>query len=94
MPTPAWNCPLEFPALELLHRPFDVEFFAHDGVVDVLVEARNLAWVALGTHLTDVLMQTDMIVTRIACDQSDRIGSLFHAKEANIGHCENPELGP
>jgi hypothetical protein len=85
LPTPASNFPLEVPALELLHRAFDVEFFAHSGVVDVLLEARNLAWVAL--------MQADMIVTRMACDQSDQIRSL-HAKKASIGHCENPGPGP
>jgi hypothetical protein len=95
--TPASNFPLEVPALELLQRPFDVEFFAHSGAVDVLLEARDLAWVALGTHLADVLMQTNMMATGMACDQSDQIRSLFHAKKARqgrYGHCENLEAGP
>jgi hypothetical protein len=93
-PASASTFPLKFPARELFHRPFDVEFLAHSGVVDVLLEARNLAWAALGTHLADVLMQTDMAMTRMVCDQPDQIRSLLHAKYLGICRCENLVQGP
>jgi hypothetical protein len=59
-PTPPSNFPPAFPARELFHRPFDVVFFIHSGVVDVLLEARNHAW-AFGNDFADELMQRDMM---------------------------------
>jgi hypothetical protein len=82
-PTPASNFAAESPARELFHRALDVAYFAQSGALDVLLEASNRAW-AFGTHLADVLMQTDMISTRMACDQSDQIRSLFHAMYGGI----------
>jgi hypothetical protein len=78
--TPPPNFLLELPARELFHLHFDVESLAHSAAVDVFLEARNMVWFALGANLADVIMQTDMIVTGMACDQPDRIGSILHAK--------------